>query len=220
MHYQVAEVFTSIQGEGAYTGTPAAFIRLHGCSVGCPWCDTAYSWKEPPHPVDFAALTTAEPEQALVASVDVTALVAWVREQGIEHIVLTGGEPLEQDLYPLLIALPDVTVQVETSGTATIPRATRILTDWLTVSPKFGMPGGRAVLPWVVEAADEIKMPVGRALDITRLEELLASIEHQPPVWLQPLSLSPKATALCVEAARRRPGWRVSLQTHKLAALR
>lgn len=219
MPYQVAEVFTSIQGEGAHTGTPAAFIRLHGCSVGCPWCDTPYSWKEPPRAVDFETLVRAEPEQALVCTVDHETLGAWVREQGVRHVVITGGEPLEQDLGLLLARLSTYAVQVETSGTVTVPRSVRAAIDWLTVSPKIGMPGGRAVLPWTVEMADEIKMPVGRELDITRLEELLASICHQPPVWLQPLSLSSKATALCLDAARRH-GWRVSLQAHRLAALR
>lgn len=219
MPYQVAEVFTSIQGEGAYTGTPAAFIRLRGCSVGCPWCDTPYSWKEPPQPVDFETLVQAAPEQALVCTVDHETLADWVRAQGVQHVVITGGEPLEQDLGLLLARLAAYVVQVETSGTVAIPRLVRQHINWLTVSPKIGMPGGRAVLPWVVEMADEIKMPVGRELDITRLEELLTSICHQPPVWLQPLSLSPKATAVCLDAARRH-GWRVSLQAHRLAALR
>src|SRR4030095_15435994 len=41
---RVAEVFYSIQGEGATAGTPAVFARLQGCTVGCAWCDTKYSW--------------------------------------------------------------------------------------------------------------------------------------------------------------------------------
>lgn len=38
--YQVNEQFVSIQGEGMFTGIPATFIRLQGCTVGCPWCDS------------------------------------------------------------------------------------------------------------------------------------------------------------------------------------
>ena len=41
---RIAETFFSIQGEGATAGAPAVFIRLQGCSVGCAWCDTKYSW--------------------------------------------------------------------------------------------------------------------------------------------------------------------------------
>ena len=33
------EEFYTIQGEGAHTGTPAYFIRVGGCDVGCHWCD-------------------------------------------------------------------------------------------------------------------------------------------------------------------------------------
>ena len=41
----VNEIFWSLQGEGAFTGTPSVFFRLQGCSVGCPWCDTGYAQK-------------------------------------------------------------------------------------------------------------------------------------------------------------------------------
>ena len=40
----VMERFLTIQGEGAYTGTSAWFIRLAGCDVGCAWCDVKESW--------------------------------------------------------------------------------------------------------------------------------------------------------------------------------
>ncbi len=40
----VNEIFETIQGEATYTGTPAVFVRLQGCPVGCPWCDTKHTW--------------------------------------------------------------------------------------------------------------------------------------------------------------------------------
>ncbi len=36
----INEMFETIQGEGAHTGIPSIFVRLQGCPVGCPWCDT------------------------------------------------------------------------------------------------------------------------------------------------------------------------------------
>ena len=33
----------TIQGEGPYAGCPAAFIRLAGCNLQCPRCDTEYT---------------------------------------------------------------------------------------------------------------------------------------------------------------------------------
>ena len=44
----VNELFATVQGEGAYTGTPAVFVRLQGCNVGCPWCDTKHTWTVDP----------------------------------------------------------------------------------------------------------------------------------------------------------------------------
>ena len=44
MHYPINEIFQTIQGEGVFTGLPAIFVRLQGCPVGCPWCDTRHTW--------------------------------------------------------------------------------------------------------------------------------------------------------------------------------
>lgn len=46
----IVEMFHSIQGEGSWAGTNAFFIRLAGCDVGCPWCDTKLSWNPKRHP--------------------------------------------------------------------------------------------------------------------------------------------------------------------------
>ena len=35
-------VFYTVQGEGVMMGTPQVFVRLAGCNVGCPECDTDY----------------------------------------------------------------------------------------------------------------------------------------------------------------------------------
>jgi len=219
--YSISEVFLSVQGEGAHTGTPSAFVRLYGCSVGCPWCDSAYTWKLPPAKATFGDLLYSEPEQALVAEVDVETLAAWCDQQPADHVVLTGGEPLEQDLAPLLERFAQLGqfVQVETSGTVRPSDDTLSLIDWLTVSPKIDMPGGLAVQTEMLHRADEIKMPVGRERDIAQLQSLLNTLRAHPPVWLQPLSQSAKATRLCIEAAAAN-GWRVSLQTHKGTWLR
>ena len=39
---QVVEIFESLQGEGYNTGMPAVFLRLGGCNLACPWCDTVF----------------------------------------------------------------------------------------------------------------------------------------------------------------------------------
>jgi hypothetical protein len=48
MRYRVNDIYDSIQGEGIQTGVPMIVLRLHGCAVGCPWCDTRQTWQSDP----------------------------------------------------------------------------------------------------------------------------------------------------------------------------
>lgn len=79
-------VFRTIQGEGVMIGTPMVFVRLAGCNVGCPECDTDYRVHER---VDADELTRR------VAAVAGNTSWVWV----------TGGEPTVHDLPPLLSRL-------------------------------------------------------------------------------------------------------------------
>ncbi|MCA1419479.1 7-carboxy-7-deazaguanine synthase QueE [Bradyrhizobium sp. BRP23] len=215
----VNEFFETIQGEATFTGTPSTFVRLQGCDVGCPWCDTKYTWDlnhAPPSPLEDI-LGKQEPSPSF-AAVSIEDLVQALSQTQPRHLVLTGGEPCMYDLTELssrMIA-GGWTVQVETSGTEPIridPRA------WVTVSPKIAMPGGRTFLSEAWQRANEIKMPVGKPADVETVLSLIA--EHGRPalIWLQPLSMSKKATELCVEAARQHR-WRISVQTHKFMGIR
>ncbi|NJO85800.1 MAG: 7-carboxy-7-deazaguanine synthase QueE [Synechococcaceae cyanobacterium RM1_1_27] len=97
----IVETFHSIQGEGFWTGTNAFFIRLAGCDVGCPWCDTKQSWSARHHP------------QRLL-----TGLVAEAVAAQPKIVIVTGGEPLMHNLDPLTQALhaAGLTIHLETSG--------------------------------------------------------------------------------------------------------
>jgi len=191
--FRVTELFPTIQGEGRFTGEPSTFIRLQGCDVGCPWCDTKHTW-------DF---------EGPAADMVLDELVVRCREADQRHVVITGGEPCAQDLHPLTSTLigNGHTVQIETSGTyeVHVHRET-----WVTCSPKFSMPGGREVRDDALRRADEIKLVVGKAADVDRALQLL----NYGPVWLQPLSQNQKATDLCVQACLEH-GFRLSVQTHK-----
>src|SRR5436309_1703654 len=104
---RVSEVFASVQGEGVSVGTPSIFVRLQGCSVGCAWCDTKYSWA-----AGGGHETTLE------------ALLAQMTALKVENVVITGGEPLEHPAFaPLVNALraAGYRIEVETAGTVTPP---------------------------------------------------------------------------------------------------
>jgi organic radical activating enzyme len=102
--YPVAERFIAPQGEGLWTGAPMAFVRLVGCSVGkkiCTACDTDFDRMLP----DMGG-GLYDPEE----------IVAFA---GDHRLCLTGGEPLDRDIRPILdaAAAAGVFVHVETSGT-------------------------------------------------------------------------------------------------------
>lgn len=233
---RIAEVFMTLQGEATWTGTPSVFVRLMGCGVGCPWCDTRPTWVADP------ALRVAEtrmtklpmgPRLGTKGGPDpkadrmpwydstVESVMDLLKATAMRHVVITGGEPLEQPdaVLALVRALHrrKMQSQIETSGTMPFPDALVDEAPFITLSPKLGMPGGRQVLASSAALADEIKWPVGKAADLEALTDFLIGHEvpDHTPVWLQPLSQSEKATRICVDAALTNGRWRVSMQTHK-----
>jgi len=116
---RIAETFTSRQGEGELTGTESLFIRTTGCNLRCWFCDTPYaSW----HP------------EGEVVSID------WLADRfldsGLNHVVLTGGEPLLPAACEALCRLLQrlgAHLTIETAGTIDRP----IACDLLSLSPKL-----------------------------------------------------------------------------------
>ena len=215
--YQVNEVFQTIQGEGRYTGTPAIFVRLQGCPVGCSWCDTKHTWTLDPE----LAIT---PDQLLAKRGDSpswtgltpAALLALFQQQGYQarHVVITGGEPCMVDLTLLCQALhaEGYSTQIETSGTFEIKAP---LDTWVTVSPKLNMPGGYPVLPSALKRADEIKHPVAMQKHVDELVALLDLHQlNDKLVYLQPISQQKRATELAIASCIKH-NWRLSVQVHK-----
>ena len=221
VNYPVNEIFDSLQGEGARTGTPSTFIRLQGCPVGCAWCDTKHTWEVGREVSIDAMLAKTHVPSDQYAVMSETELVAQMRARTRAggSVVITGGEPAIHNLHPLTEALSDACFecQVETSGT--FPLYVSAAT-WVTCSPKINMPGGLKLDRASVLRADEIKMPIGKRRDIDLLlQEVLPLARRAPIVSLQPLSQSKKATALCIAEAAKH-GWSVSIQTHKYLELR
>lgn len=100
----VHSIFPTIQGEGPFCGTPCVFVRLAGCNLQCPACDTDYTSKRQAY---TPAAVVAEVEQ--------------FRKSGL--VVVTGGEPFRQNIRAMVYALLDegYFVQIETNGTLQPP---------------------------------------------------------------------------------------------------
>ena len=121
---KVYSIFSSIQGEVNYMGqgTWVTFIRLAGCNLRCSYCDTKYAQDE---------------SKGIDMSVE--QILSKIKMIGIENIMITGGEPLHQDLNNLLHSLyfNKYQVTIETNG---------------SISPhKLARDNWKAVQCWVVD---------------------------------------------------------------------
>jgi 7-carboxy-7-deazaguanine synthase len=218
MQYPINEIFQTIQGEGYFSGTPALFIRLQGCPVGCSWCDTQHTWTLDPS-AERPSVTVFTKQQANAQWCRLTATAIGDQlarsHYTARHVVITGGEPCLHDLVPLTTYLEQAGYycQIETSGTARVHCSP---TTWVTLSPKVGMRGGLAIQHQALCRADEIKHPVARERDITQLHSLLQQLDDQKTriIALQPVSQKRSATQLCIQACLAH-NWRLSVQLHK-----
>ena len=210
MTYAVKELFATLQGAGARAGRAAVFCRFAGCNLwsgreedragaACRFCDTDFMG------LDGAGGGRFADAHALAQAVD----AAWPGGPAGRYVVFTGGEPLLQLAAALLetVHAHGFEAAVETNGTLEAPPGL----DWITVSPKAGA-------PWRLRAGSELKLVYPQPdLEPDALPEDLR-FAHR---WLQPMDGPDRAanTAAAVAYCLANPGWRLSLQTHKLIGI-
>ena len=207
MSYKVKEVYVTLQGEGARSGTTAVFCRFTGCNLWsglekdrelatCQFCDTDFRGIDGDGGGRFA---TAE---ALATHIFNRWHTVTQSEPGF--IVFTGGEPLLQLDHALIQACHKrgFEVGVETNGTLPAPDGI----DWLCVSPKANAPLHQT-------EGHELKLVFPQAgIAPDQLEHL--QFKH---FFLQPMdgdALQDNVSA-AIAYCQRNPTWRLSLQTHK-----
>lgn len=209
MNFRYSELFHSLQGEGPSVGTPAHFLRLQGCDVGCRWCDTRYTW-----PADGgAAIAWDEARERLLAL------------GAAPLLVVTGGEPLTHPNIATLLerALESwERVEVETSGIA--PPVLRHARLFHNHSPKLPGVTERWAETWAHAAAfaadpnTTFKLVVGDdpdtedALRLLREHDLPRNRVMLMPEGLTDAALHARATALAELC--KREGLRFSPRLH------
>jgi 7-carboxy-7-deazaguanine synthase len=189
----VMEHFYTVQGEGAYSGVPAYFIRLGGCDVGCFWCDVKDSWDAEKHP----KFTIAQ-------------IVSWVTDTAAKIAVITGGEPLMHNLDELTTELhaKGIRTHIETSGAHPLSGTW----DWITFSPKkFKEPH-----PQIFDKAHELKIIAYNKHDFEWAKQYQQLVSSSCSLYLQPeWDKSEQMLPQIIEFVKQNHPWRISLQTHK-----
>ena len=194
--YPVVETFHSLQGEGSWAGTNAFFIRLGGCDVHCPWCDTKHSWNPQRHPQQ-SAIDLAKAAKLVNPAI----------------VVITGGEPLMHNLTPLTTAIASLGLRVHLETSGAHPFSGNF--DWVTFSPKqFKAPHHS-----IYEYASELKVVVASKYDLKWAEQQAALVSATTVRYLQPEWNSSDSKNLIFDYILHHPQWRISLQTHKLLGI-
>jgi 7-carboxy-7-deazaguanine synthase len=201
---RITEIFLSLQGEGRSTGYPTVFIRLTGCPLRCRYCDTAY------------AFSGGE-------KYTIEAIVQQVAAFEVEHVCVTGGEPLaQQDCLMLLRSLCDdrYRVSLETSGALDIGNVDeRVIRVMDLKTPGSGeMACNRMTNIEYLRGQDQVKFVISDRADYEWSCEQLKQyrLTERCEVLFSPVQglMSPTQLADWIVEDRRRV--RLQLQLHKL----
>ena len=201
---KVNEIFYSLQGEGCHTGTPMVFVRLAGCNLRCPFCDT--------HHETYTEMTENE-------------IVAAINAYPAHRVVFTGGEPAMQLTTSLLQAVSRAgkKIHIETNGSLPLPDDALQFVHWITCSPK--------TLPVKIQRINEIKLvfqhatlPLSPSDDATICRWAQFAADHGAMAFLQPCDVADThrnraIVSAAVDYILSHPVWRLSLQTHKMLSI-
>lgn len=222
-HFEIVDIFPTIQGEGPYVGTPAVFVRFAHCHLACDFCDTDFS-------STYKTYSLSEIRQEVQKQAH-----AHERHGNTERIlvVLTGGEPFRHDLTVLIHQLNQdhCRVQIETAGQFWRPTYVGLFghgsgstyDNAIVCSPKTP-----TIDPYIAKTAIAFKYII-RTNAIDKKNGLPRDVYHPSPyyprshIFLQPCDeRSTRSTNTNIQTATELcllHGYRLSLQTHKLIGL-
>jgi 7-carboxy-7-deazaguanine synthase (Cx14CxxC type) len=209
--YSVKEIFYTLQGEGAQSGSAAIFCRFSKCNLWsgreserskaiCTFCDTNFVGTDGQNGGEYSASDIVSIAQGLIP------LDIRLKDNPI-LVVFTGGEPALQLTTDLVASFKELGFRtaIETNGTLVVPNNL----DWITVSPKAGT---------------KLKQLFGSELKIV-FPQIINPKEYEDLDFLN-FYLSPMMTSnelqnktnidQCVQFCLANPKWKLSYQNHKI----
>jgi 7-carboxy-7-deazaguanine synthase len=206
LHYQISEIFHSIQGEGPLAGLPTTFVRTVGCPLRCAWCDTEYAFR------GGESLSYQQIKDEILS-------------HSLPAICVTGGEPLAKESgYELVRALakefPKQRISVETSGaflTHELPRSVVRVVDWKAPSSGEGGTFKDLILNDLTKN-DALKFVIDSTdfdwfLNVYRSHKL---DQLRPQILLHPIFGSLELHELAAWMVQHKLNARLGVQLHKL----
>lgn len=222
----VVEIFHTIQGEGPLAGEPAIFIRLAGCNLACHFCDT-----------DFESNTVSMSKESILHIIGALAEAYPLTK----YVVMTGGEPMRQNIVPLINLLVEfgLRVQIETAGTLWLPELEPLVfvptvgglpLVTIVCSPKTGKVNAsleKHINAWkYIIIADELGFDglPNRAAAVGKTQLRVARpCDGSADIYVQPCDEHDeeknRANIKAVGEVAQQFGYRVSLQMHKYLEL-
>lgn len=219
----VHSIFYTIQGEGPYCGKPAIFVRLAGCNLQCPGCDTDYTSDK---------LGRKRMSPAILAAAVISMKDDEYPDAPAPLIVITGGEPFRQNISPVTMTFLRLgfDVQVETNGTLPVPDDFPFGAS-IVCSPKTGK-----IQDSIAQRAIALKYVVKAGLVVPRDGLPIRALDHtcspsvaKPPadykgiIYIQPMDEgNPVANRRNLNAAVQsclNHGHTLQIQTHKIAGI-
>jgi organic radical activating enzyme len=189
MKLMVNELFYSLQGEGARAGEPSVFIRLAGCNLSCPFCDTNFS---------------------LTKKMNVSELLDKIKPFPCRWIIWTGGEPALQlrDEHIRFFREAGYRQAVETNGTQPLPAGI----DYIACSPKEYYGEVKKLIPVV----HEIRIPLQKDDVLPDISSLPKADNYFISPVFDGDNMNKENVDYCIRLVKANPQWRLSLQIHKL----
>lgn len=164
--FKVVEKFISINGEGRCAGELAVFIRFAGCNLNCSYCDTKWA-----NEADAPYEILSEEE-----------IYAYIKENNINNVTLTGGEPLLQENIRRLIRLLSkdkaLRIEVETNGAVSLEEYIDIGEN-VTFTLDYKLPGSKMNHMMVMEnynllrCNDTVKFVVSDREDLDKARDVI-----------------------------------------------
>jgi 7-carboxy-7-deazaguanine synthase len=208
MSFAVKEIFLTLQGEGINAGRRAVFLRFAGCNLWsgreedraaaqCTFCDT-----------DFVGMDGEEGGRYELAALVEKVGALWGAGRDGRLVVMTGGEPMLQVTDALVDALHGAGFEVAMESNGTLPAAPGI--DWVTISPKAGTEivqrsGHELKLVWPQAGVDP-EAYRGWAFDHFLIQPMDGAGRE---AWRD----------AALRYVMDHPGWRLSVQTHKMIGI-